>query len=69
LDISDEGTGVPAEKIGRIFEPFFSTKSPGEGTGLGLAVVHGVIVSHEGACVVTSVPDKGTTFSVYFPLP
>ena len=53
--------------ISKIFQPFFSTKPTGEGSGLGLSVVHGIITSHGGEIRVDSEPDKGTIFSVHLP--
>ncbi len=67
LSIQDSGQGMTDEVLERIFEPFFTTKGLGEGTGLGLAVVHGIIVGHGGHISVSSVIGKGTTFRVLLP--
>jgi CheY-like chemotaxis protein len=66
--VRDSGQGIPPDIIDRIFEPFYSTKGRQRGTGLGLAVVHGVIRSHGGFCHLRSVVGKGTVFNVYLPL-
>ncbi len=67
LTVSDTGCGMDEETLKRVFDPFFTTRGPGEGTGMGLSVVHGVVESHEGAITVDSELHRGTTFDVYLP--
>ena len=66
--VNDTGKGIPDESKSNIFDPFFSTKAVGEGTGLGLTVVHGILQEHQGAIRVTSVQGQGTTFIVFLPM-
>ncbi|MCA0374141.1 MAG: GAF domain-containing protein [Gemmatimonadetes bacterium] len=68
LLVQDNGEGMTDDAIARAFEPFFSTKPPGEGTGLGLAVAHGIVTSHGGALALRSTPGHGTVAEVWLPV-
>ena len=68
LSVSDTGTGISPEAIGSLFEPYYTTKALGEGTGLGLALVHGIVESYGGKVEVKSELGKGSVFSVYAPV-
>ena len=68
ITVRDTGPGLDPEIIDQIFDPYFTTKEVGKGSGLGLAVVHGIVKNHNGAISVTSEAEKGTTFTVLFPL-
>jgi len=67
VSVTDTGSGIPPEILPRIFEPFFSTKDVGKGTGLGLATVFGIVQQHHGWITVHSKVGQGTTFQIYFP--
>jgi PAS domain S-box-containing protein len=68
LTVTDTGCGMDDKTVANIFDPYFTTKGLGEGTGLGMSVVHGIVNTHGGAVTVESEPGKGTTFHVYFPI-
>ena len=68
VTVSDTGPGIDLEIIDRIFDPYFTTKEVGKGSGMGLAVVHGIIKNHSGSIIVDSQAGKGTTFTILFPV-
>jgi len=68
LSVKDTGCGIKKQILDKIFDPYFSTKEEGEGSGVGLSVVHGIIESHQGYITVDSVEGQGSRFDVYFPL-
>jgi signal transduction histidine kinase len=68
LTVQDTGCGIDKEKIKHIFEPFYTTKETGKGTGLGLAMVYGIVKNHRGYIECTSVPGEGAAFDIYFPV-
>lgn len=67
IEVTDTGTGIPAEQLEQVFDPFFTTKEPGKGTGLGLSTAHAIARGHGGFVTVASTPGCGSTFRVYLP--
>lgn len=68
IEITDTGTGIPKDVVGSIFDPYFTTKDVGEGTGMGLAVVHGIVESYKGKIFVNTTLGQGSTFIIYLPI-
>lgn len=68
IRVADTGMGIPASLVKRIFDPFFTTKAKEKGTGMGLAVVHGIVKSHKGTIIVDSKLGQGTIFDIFFPI-
>ena len=67
LTMRDSGAGIPPDVVARMYDPFFTTKEVGQGTGLGLSVVHGIVEDHGGTVLVESMLGQGSTFTIYLP--
>src|SRR5205814_2460682 len=67
VEVADNGVGIAAEDVAKIYDPFFTTKGVGRGTGLGLAVTYGIVQEHSGHISVESAPGRGTTFRITLP--
>jgi signal transduction histidine kinase len=68
IAVTDTGCGIPAEAMSKLFEPFYTTKPVGKGTGMGLAMVYGTITHHQGWVQIESEPGEGTVFCCFLPL-
>jgi signal transduction histidine kinase len=68
ISVADDGPGISQEHLGKIFNPFFTTKKPGKGTGLGLSICHRIVTEHGGQIYARSHPGKGATFFVELPI-
>lgn len=67
FSVTDTGVGIPADEVDKIFDPFYTTKREGEGSGLGLAMIYGIVKEHGGGIKVESAPDKGSSFHIFLP--
>jgi two-component system NtrC family sensor kinase len=68
VEVADTGSGIPAEQLSRIYDPFFTTKDIGKGTGLGLSITYGIVQEHGGSITCDSAPGQGTRFALTLPL-
>jgi signal transduction histidine kinase len=68
VEVADTGSGIPADQLSRIYDPFFTTKDIGKGTGLGLSITYGIVQEHGGTITCDSAPGQGTRFTLALPL-